>query len=120
MTIRKPWGSRPEKTREIQRERSRRWRKRNPGEAAKVSAEYRIRHRGEKYGLTTREYDVLFEEQGGGCAICGTANELLCVDHNHSTGSIRGLLCKQCNLGIANLRDNPALLRLAIKYLERG
>jgi len=59
------------------------------------------------------------------CEICGTdgveRSESLCVDHNHETGEIRGILCRQCNVGIGNLRDSSRLLQLAAAYLdERG
>lgn len=58
--------------------------------------------------------------QGGGCAICGDTpadGRRLDVDHDHETGRIRGLLCMPCNIGIGNLREDPARLAAAIEYL---
>ena len=52
------------------------------------------------------------------CQICGKDGDVeLCVDHDHKTGKVRGLLCRYCNLGIGNLQDSPKLLRSAISYL---
>lgn len=74
------------------------------------------------YGITEKDYNKLFEEQCGGCAICGThqskLKKALSVDHNHETGQIRGLLCNKCNLLLGNASDNFIILRSAADYLE--
>lgn len=82
-----------------------------------------------KYGITPEQYDALFDEQGGRCAICrreglrlgagGDANRrnVLCVDHCHDSGEVRGLLCQTCNRAIGLMQDDPDLLRSAITYL---
>jgi len=73
------------------------------------------------YGLEPGEYESLLQHQGGGCFICRKTPEevgTLSVDHDHALGEIRGLLCHRCNHGIGNFKDNPALLRTAILYLE--
>ena len=74
------------------------------------------------YGITIDEYDVLYEEQNRGCAICsaptGSNNKRLAVDHNHETGEVRGLLCDDCNTGLGKFKDNPNLLAIAINYLS--
>jgi hypothetical protein len=76
-----------------------------------------------RYNITPEDYKELFDIQEGKCAICGThQNDLkqnLCVDHNHKTGAIRGLLCGKCNRGIGNLNDNIITLENAINYLKR-
>src|SRR5882762_5639324 len=75
------------------------------------------------FGITPAQYDQMFAEQKGRCAICkvdksGTEHSaFLCVDHDHETGDVRGLLCHQCNTGIGMLKDDPSLLRRAVKYL---
>lgn len=59
----------------------------------------------------------MLESQGSVCAICGCLPPL-CVDHNHVTGVVRGLLCRNCNLALGGFKDNPDSLRKAITYLE--
>ena len=73
------------------------------------------------YGMTPNQFQSLYERQNGICAICSGTNPVgdLCVDHNHETGAIRGLLCRQCNLMIGNARDRIDLLIEAAAYLER-
>ena len=84
----------------------------------------------EKYGISLEEYDGLLYEQGGGCAICGREDSSrkdrvqtkfpLCVDHDHKTGIIRGLLCDECNRGLGAFKDNPELLTIAAHYLQEA
>lgn len=69
------------------------------------------------YGLTLECEVEIFESQGGVCAICGYPLPL-CVDHNHVTGFVRGLLCNNCNAGLGFLGDNSDNLRKAAYYLE--
>ena len=71
------------------------------------------------YGLTLEQYNQMFVSQNGKCKICNESQEKrLCVDHCHKTGKVRGLLCSNCNFGIAFLKDDPNLLLSAIKYLN--
>lgn len=62
----------------------------------------------------------MLREQGGTCAICHGTETVgrLAVDHCHSTGRVRGLLCTNCNQAIGKLKDDSQLLRNAINYLE--
>jgi hypothetical protein len=66
----------------------------------------------------------MFATQGGVCAICSAPDESLkkrlCVDHCHTTGAVRGLLCDNCNTALGKFRDNADTLRRAITYLEGG
>lgn len=73
-----------------------------------------------RYGLTVDDYWKMFDEQGGRCAICQEARgrRELAIDHCHTTGRVRGLLCNRCNPGLGNFRDDVARLRAAIAYLE--
>lgn len=75
-----------------------------------------------KYGISIEEYDGLVERQNGLCKICKSfkknRKKRLCVDHDHSTGKIRGLLCDKCNRGIGLLRDSQETLANAIEYLK--
>ncbi len=78
--------------------------------------------RGYLYGLEPGQFDAMLAAQGGGCAIChepaSSDGRGLHVDHDHETGRVRGLLCNSCNHGLGKFRDDPALLRAAIKYLS--
>lgn len=69
------------------------------------------------YGITSEQYDEILTRQDHKCAICGTFCERPFVDHDHSTGRIRGLLCMKCNFGIGNFTENITVLESAIKYL---
>lgn len=74
------------------------------------------------YGITADEYWAIYEFQGGCCYICeratGTGKKRLSVDHDHSTGIVRGLLCTPCNRNVlGHLRDCVMALARAIIYL---
>ena len=79
-------------------------------------------HLQSKFNITLAEYNELFEQQNGVCAICGNLPDkrMLAVDHCHKTGKIRGLLCFQCNTGLGQFKDSPLNLASAIKYLEQN
>jgi hypothetical protein len=72
------------------------------------------------YGMTLADYDALLAKQNGVCFICETKppDQTLAVDHHHATGVVRGLLCRDCNLGVGNFKDDPHLTRRATAYLE--
>lgn len=80
------------------------------------------------YGIDVTEYQRLLLLQDGKCAICDkTAEEkmkgkkkYLCVDHCHTTGNIRGLLCDPCNRAIGLLQDSKESLAKAINYLSKS
>jgi hypothetical protein len=73
-----------------------------------------------KYGITEDDYNILLKKQYGVCAICfkPPIKTNLCVDHNHKTGVIRGLLCKRCNYLLGVYHENGILLINAGFYLE--
>ena len=72
-----------------------------------------------RYGITAADFQRMEESQGGGCAICRRppARGRLHVDHCHSTGQVRGLLCGPCNRMIGLAKDDPATLMSAASYL---
>lgn len=73
-----------------------------------------------RYAMSMEDYDRLLERQGGVCAICKfPSEENLVVDHDHVTGTVRGLLCNPCNRAIGQLKDSVPTLQAAIYYLQR-
>lgn len=77
-----------------------------------------------KYNLSVDEYNILYEQQGGKCAICeipaADLNKSLHVDHDHKTHVVRGLLCHHCNTGLGLFKDDLKLFEKAMQYLKRG
>lgn len=74
-------------------------------------------HRRRTYGMTVEQFDALLIAQAGRCGICGecfTPNP--CVDHDHETGEVRGLLCRFCNLGLGYY-ERPGFAEAAEGYL---
>lgn len=83
--------------------------------------EYRRKQTLNQYGISPAEYAALLHEQMGVCAVCKELNadgKSLCVDHDHETGQIRGLLCKPCNLALGNANDSPERLEALAVYLR--
>lgn len=70
-----------------------------------------------KYGLTQDEYEALYVWQRGCCAICELRPARLFVDHCHSSGVVRGLLCSNCNFAVGELSDDPERCVAAARYL---
>ena len=124
---------------------ARKWYKNNKDEIDRKNQEYRKTNREEvlamcrayyannkskwresdlqkKYGMSIDDYNLMLTEQDGCCAICGRhtleLGKTLCVDHNHVTGEVRGLLCGNCNKGIGFLMEDASILSSAIEYLE--
>lgn len=84
-----------------------------------------------KYGMTFEAFQALWDKQEGKCAICEKLLDRVTgdcqIDHKHvedeekhdkATGPVRGLLCRQCNWGIANFQENKVVMLAAIAYLE--
>ena len=80
------------------------------------------------FGITLDQYNVLLESQNYVCKICGKPEQDVCnkkgavrnlaVDHDHATGRVRGLLCRGCNQGLGNFKENLTSLQNAISYLN--
>lgn len=95
--------------------------------SCKYNKEHPEQRRGVKfkylYGITTKDYGILLAAQGGACALCGRppGKTDLRVDHDHVTGTVRGLLCHKCNVGLGHFDEDQSILKIAIEYLsERG
>jgi hypothetical protein len=118
-------------------ENQRRYRKNNPEKLAKRQRVYRkthkknkdsirassFRHKLKTLGITAVDYDKMYNEQNGRCAICGKhqleLNKSLHLDHCHLTGIVRGILCSNCNTGLGLFKDDIKILRCAISYLDK-
>lgn len=75
-----------------------------------------------EYGISSEAYDALLVMQDWKCAICCAGpepNRKMSVDHDHGTGVVRGLLCRNCNSGLGYFYDNPKFLRNAILYIAK-
>lgn len=83
------------------------------------------------YNIPLEEYLTMLKSQNNLCAICGNPEKRntssdnkptmdLAVDHCHSTGKIRGLLCASCNTAIGLLKEDPAIFKQALNYLEKS
>ena len=75
------------------------------------------------YDITLEQYEQMFEEQKGLCAICGlpmVRGNSAVVDHSHKTGKVRGLLHRRCNSALGTFRDSPDVCRRAAEYLEKN
>ncbi len=85
-----------------------------------------------QYGIEPEDYFDMLESQGGGCAICLSKTpsdrhysrrgkqEMFHVDHCHSTGRVRGLLCHLCNRALGLIRDNHSIAESMSAYLRKG
>ena len=81
------------------------------------------------YGITLVQYNEMLEAQGGRCAACRQKETTcdprtkmlknLCVDHDHDTGKVRGLLCSGCNSALGHLKESPARTRGILAYIKR-
>jgi Recombination endonuclease VII len=93
--------------------------KKEPGRQAAI----RRHNLKKRYGISTDQYAAMLAAQGGVCWICAyaptEAAKRLGVDHCHKTGTIRGLLCRWCNIALGKFKDDHRLMRRAISYLTR-
>ena len=110
------------------------WHKNNPGKHTEYSKAQRIKnplkfkmkaHKARLrhlYGLSLEQFDRMFRSQNGACAICQKHNlngRRLCIDHDHDTGKVRGLLCYACNHLVGRLEQaGKVLLQRALSYLN--
>jgi hypothetical protein len=82
-----------------------------------VAKKQRAAERKRLYGVTEEQFQTMLEQQDWECAICTRLLVSPVVDHDHSSGKVRGLLCRKCNVAIGLLDDNPGLLMTAAEYL---
>lgn len=83
-----------------------------------------------KYNISWEQYLEMYFKQNKKCFICqkvlqlagqnASKSQTACIDHDHNTNQVRGILCVSCNTGLGNFRDNPDLLSTAIRYLKQS
>lgn len=126
-----------EEKREANRLKNTEWRKKNRQRYNQLANNWKLNNPDkirryklkDRYGITPEQYVELFSNQNGRCDICKkeeTARhnrskkvQKLAVDHCHLTGKVRGLLCQDCNRGIAKFHENIDSLKKAIAYLTK-
>lgn len=108
------------------------WRIKNPEKVKEINRRYYSKPNAyrkadlkKKYGMTLEQYDDILRFQGGKCAIClsdssqSKLSKNMFVDHCHKTNTVRGLLCKKCNIALGEMKDDIEILERAIIYLKR-
>ena len=91
--------------------RAKKYRQENPLKRAECMLQY-------SYGIGLKDYEKMFKKQGGRCFLCGCeqrSDQRFCVDHDHQTGRIRGLLCKGCNSKLGWFENRRSII---LAYLQ--
>ncbi len=98
------------------------WVKNNPDKVRQYRAKdpWTLKKRCNRHNISVENFWSLYEDQDGTCPICEDPikAEDSAIDHNHSTGEVRGILCKTCNRALGLLKDDPKVLGRAKKYLK--
>ena len=120
------------RNRDMYRRSTAKYRAKYPERVKKVQSRYRARNADRlkyywkewKYGVSMGDFEQMFMATGGSCYICGLAmkrfgqgSNAACIDHDHKSGFVRGLLCNNCNSGLGHFEDMVDRLYAAIKYL---
>jgi hypothetical protein len=105
---------------ECHRSRARQYWRENPI-SKEVQKEKNLRN---SFGIGLEDYNRMLQQQDNCCAICGKNADnfpkSLAVDHDHTSGKIRGLLCMYCNTALGKFEDSKQNLLNALSYLERN
>jgi len=119
--IRKQQKKRYDNNTEFARARQRKWNALNKQTVRQMNLK-------KQYGITLEQYNIMFENQGGVCLICGCPETTkrkdkiknLAVDHNHITNKVRGLLCQKCNQALGLLNENPVVIKNLLEYITNN
>ena len=96
---------------------AREWQEANKDKVATYTRKQNLRR---KYGITPEIYEEMVKSQNCKCAICNqTSEKTFAVDHNHSTGKIRALLCGPCNTALGLLKEDLKIVESLKRYLEK-
>lgn len=108
------WDGRVGRCYECERAIARQRRREDPEKFREIDRRYAVKFR---YGLSLEDYDAAL---ANGCAVCGVGPDesRMVMDHDHESGSVRSVLCTNCNLGLGLFQDEPDRLRAAADYLE--
>lgn len=80
------------------------------------------------YGLTEEDFESILEAQNHKCKICNIdicrnakiRNQKTCIDHCHTSGKVRGVLCHKCNICLGLMDDDPARVETMLNYLKNN
>ena len=98
---------------------NKRWEENNPKKYSEIRRRQGLR-RSTGGAWTLEQYEEVFAQQGGRCAICDlTTNRSMDADHDHNTGERRELLCNACNMLLGYAKDSPLVLEKAAAYLRK-
>jgi len=107
--------------------------KRHPEKKKRIRTAYREKHKANqlriRYNITPEDYKFMLEKQNGVCALCdlpetakiskGPGIRSLAVDHDHSTGKVRALLCNKCNVMLGTYENNRELFVKFDNYIKK-
>ena len=99
------------------RDRIKIWVENNPERVKEIQHRSKLKR---NYNLTVEEYKQLLQFQKNKCGVCGIILTMPCIDHDHQTGKIRGILCNSCNTGLGMLGDNLDNIINAFNYLKQS
>lgn len=71
-----------------------------------------------RHGITKIVYNEMYDKQNGKCYICENTYDNLYIDHNHNTGEVRKLLCRDCNSALGLIKENKKTINNMKKYIE--
>jgi hypothetical protein len=118
------------RNKEHQKEYNKKYAQRHKSEVNKHNRKSYYKHKDERrtyyiektYGINKKDFDRLMVLQNNRCGICKilieAGNHKSCIDHDHKTGKVRGLLCSNCNLGIGYFKEDILVLESSINYLK--
>ena len=97
------------------------WKEKGEEERNRHREQMRRNHIKRKFGLTEEQFCAMLVEQNYTCKICGVGihnSKDACIDHNHTTGAVRALLCNNCNLALGLMKEDPKALSNMITYIN--